>query len=89
MFAMVDVEGRRKKAEVNPPPAPPRGEIQEEGRSRFDFIVSFPDNRDLLRSFNQNSQGTAKNPYKSPGLVGKLASNIDMAQKTGFYYRHT
>jgi len=76
-------EGRRKKS------TPPRGEIQEEGRSRFDFIVSFPDNRDLLRSFNQNSQGTAKNPYKSPGLVGKLASNIDMAQKTGFYYRHT
>jgi hypothetical protein len=25
MFAMVDVEGRRKKAEVNPPPCPPKG----------------------------------------------------------------
>jgi len=40
MFAMVDVEGRRKKAEVNPPPAPPRGEIQEEGRRKKENVVT-------------------------------------------------
>jgi len=37
MFAMVDVEGRRKKAEVNPPLPPQGGKFRkkEEGRRKM------------------------------------------------------
>ncbi|TAD95320.1 MAG: hypothetical protein EAZ98_16075 [Oscillatoriales cyanobacterium] len=71
-------EGRRKKEEgrSHPPPAPPRGEIQEEGRRRVHlcfvniFVGAKHDRRQFI-SYNQRFTPVMLRPPLPPPLGGK------------------